>query len=146
MPDASSPHIKLDGDDPRIERIFATHRFVPLNLYDEITKLAEYAIGEIIEEQNNLVEQLQTERQARAEAEGRMRGYMRIDEERSAQKKYLMEQLEAALRAVDAARVILTLADEERDELAGEVSKYLGPWADLVEAVHAVSNPALRPS
>jgi hypothetical protein len=57
----------------------------------------------------------------------------------------LVEQYETALRAVDAARVILTLADEERDELAGEMSKYLGPWADLVEAVHAVSNPASEP-
>ena len=44
------PHKRLDGDDSRIERIFATHQFVPLNLYDEITKLAAYAVDELIEE------------------------------------------------------------------------------------------------
>lgn len=59
MTEVSKPHKRLDGDDPRIEAIFATHRFVPLNLYDEITKLAEYAVGEIIDEHNGLIEQLE---------------------------------------------------------------------------------------
>jgi chromosome segregation ATPase len=47
------------------------------------------------------------------------------------------EQVRRAEAVVEAARAILTLADEERDELAGEVSKYLEPWADLVEALTA---------
>ena len=65
-----TPHKEWDGDDPRVLRIFATHRFVPLNLYDEITKLAEYAVGELIEEHNGLLEQLEALRAAVGEFVG----------------------------------------------------------------------------
>lgn len=50
-------------------------------------------------------------------------------------------EINERLAVVEAARVILKLADEERDQLSSEVSKYLGPWCDLVEAVHKVDEP-----
>jgi hypothetical protein len=45
-------------EDERLERIHRAFSFVPLNLYDEITKLGEAALGEYIAERNKLVEAL----------------------------------------------------------------------------------------
>lgn len=109
------------------------------------TGAARIALAEAARQIRSLEEQLEA---AQEEIRHWKYDHQEASKELVVRAKRAEEQYQTALRAVDAARVILTLADEERDELAGEVSKYLGPWADLVEAVHAVSYPAssLRPT
>jgi hypothetical protein len=45
---------RIDIDDERLERIDNAFAYVPLIMYDEVTKLAERALGEFIEERDKL--------------------------------------------------------------------------------------------
>jgi hypothetical protein len=60
----SKPPKRLDGDDERVVAITRAWDWVPLGLYDEIQRPAEQALGELIAEQNRLVEQLEALREA----------------------------------------------------------------------------------
>jgi hypothetical protein len=73
MDDTGSPY--YDGgsptEDERLERIHRAFEFVPLNLYDEITKLAEAALGEILTESQTLQAQAEGDEFLEAAIRGR---------------------------------------------------------------------------
>lgn len=88
-------------DDARLGHIHRAFEFVPLTLYDEITKLAEYALGEFITERNALAARLAEAEAQRNELEQRADGYLRLLDHRQtlldaaeAQRDKAREQLE----------------------------------------------------
>jgi hypothetical protein len=58
-------------ENERLERINRAFEFVPHNLYDEITKLAENALGEFIRERDELADALRKIQQASTVANAR---------------------------------------------------------------------------
>lgn len=48
--------LDLDVDDAILEALHRPHEYVPLNLYDEVTKLAELALRDLLSERRKLVE------------------------------------------------------------------------------------------
>jgi hypothetical protein len=68
MPERDANQLAADVPDEVLERIQRPHNFVPHSLYDEVTKLAENALGDILRERRELVALVATLQQERDEA------------------------------------------------------------------------------
>lgn len=64
MPDS----LVEDRDDERLERLSRAHEYVPLNLYDEVTKLSEYAVADFINERDKAIREVGRLRSAMEDA------------------------------------------------------------------------------
>jgi multidrug efflux pump subunit AcrA (membrane-fusion protein) len=82
-------------EEARLERIHRAWEFVPLNLYDEITKLAEIALGEYIAEIARLRER---EAQLEQRYTSEMHDYEKAEQRAEAAEARVAE-LEEALRS-----------------------------------------------
>ena len=148
--------LAADVPDEVLERIQRPHNFVPHSLYDEVTKLAENALGDILRERRELVAlvgTLQQERDALGVLASRRRDEVRTAEARA---EALQQERDEAwpmgtpgaerlvywYRRAEAAEAALAWKDAALTNMTGWHNE---AQAALAEARETVANLCTRP-